>query len=81
VPTPPARQLSDFVNGESGRIARISDSDPAMLRYFDSVGVALDVTITVLERRDYAGTVSIRLGTHDDSIELGNPAAQAIWLV
>ncbi|MFC0447249.1 metal-dependent transcriptional regulator [Rhodococcus jostii] len=81
VPTPPARQLSDFVNGESGRIARISDSDPAMLRYFDSVGVALDVTVTVLERRDYAGTVSIRLDTEDDSIELGNPAAQAIWLV
>ncbi|MDT2008688.1 metal-dependent transcriptional regulator [Rhodococcus opacus] len=81
VPTPPARQLSDFVNGESGRIARISDSDPAMLRYFDSVGVALDVTVTVLERRDYAGTVSIRLDAEDDSIELGNPAAQAIWLV
>jgi DtxR family Mn-dependent transcriptional regulator len=81
VPTPPARQLSDFVNGESGRIARISDSDPAMLRYFDSVGVALDVTVTVLERRDFAGTVSIRLDSQDDSIELGNPAAQAIWLV
>lgn len=81
VPTPPARQLSDFVNGESGRIARISDSDPAMLRYFDSVGVALDVTVTVLERRDFAGTVSIRLDSQEDSIELGNPAAQAIWLV
>ncbi|MEV0946329.1 metal-dependent transcriptional regulator [Rhodococcus sp. NPDC049939] len=81
VPTPPARQLSDFANGESGRIARISDSDPAMLRYFDSVGVALDVMITVLERRDYAGTVCIQLGTEKDSIELGNPAAQAIWLV
>jgi DtxR family Mn-dependent transcriptional regulator len=81
VPTPPARQLSDFVNGESGRIARISDSDPAMLRYFDSVGVALDVTVTVLERRDFAGTVSVRIGVQEDTVELGNPAAQAIWLV
>ncbi|MFZ2173609.1 MAG: metal-dependent transcriptional regulator [Rhodococcus sp. (in: high G+C Gram-positive bacteria)] len=81
VPTPPARQLSDFTNGESGRIARISDSDPAMLRYFDSVGVALDVSVTLLERRDYAGTVSVRLGTSEDSVELGHPAAHAIWLV
>ncbi|WP_072687739.1 metal-dependent transcriptional regulator [Rhodococcus marinonascens] len=81
VPAPPARQLSDFANGESGRIARISDSDPAMLRYFDSVGVALDVTVTMLERRDYAGTASIQLGADEDSIDLGNPAAQAIWLV
>ncbi|MCQ4119390.1 metal-dependent transcriptional regulator [Rhodococcus tibetensis] len=81
VPTPPARQLSDFGNGESGRIARISDSDPAMLRYFDSVGVALDVEVTVLERRDYAGTVSVRLDAGPDSVDLGSPAAQAIWLV
>lgn len=90
IPTPPARQLSDFTNGESGLIARISDSDPDMLRYFDSVGVALDVSVTVLERRDFAGTVSVRLHPHADTadgasdsdpVELGHPAAQSIWLV
>ncbi|TJZ73390.1 metal-dependent transcriptional regulator [Rhodococcus oryzae] len=82
IPTPPARQLSDFADGESGRVARISDSDPAMLRYFDTVGIALDLTITVVERRDFAGTVSVRLGDGvDDTVDLGNPAAEAIWLV
>ncbi|MDH6679948.1 DtxR family Mn-dependent transcriptional regulator [Rhodococcus sp. LBL1] len=83
VPTPPARQLSDFEDGDAGRVARISDADPAMLRYFDSVGIALDTEITVVERRDYAGTVSIRLGSDPASgtVDLGNPAAQAIWLV
>lgn len=83
IPTPPARQLSDFQDGDSGRVARISDADPAMLRYFDSVGIALDTEITVVERRDFAGTVSIRLGTDPAAaaIDLGNPAAQAIWLV
>ncbi|WP_415395379.1 metal-dependent transcriptional regulator [Rhodococcus globerulus] len=81
IPTPPARQLSDFTNGERGRVARISDSDPEMLRYFDSVGVTLDVEITVEERRDFAGTVSVRLGDNPDCIDLGSPVAQAIWLV
>jgi DtxR family transcriptional regulator, Mn-dependent transcriptional regulator len=82
VPTPPARQLSDFHDGQSGVVARISDSDPAMLRYFDSVGIALDTKITVVERRDFAGTVAIRLGDDGaDPVDLGNPAAQAIWLV
>ena len=81
VPTPPARQLSDFANGERGRVARISDSDPEMLRYFDSVGVSLDVEITVEERRDFAGTVSVRLGDNPECIDLGSPVAQAIWLV
>ncbi|WP_280232428.1 metal-dependent transcriptional regulator [Nocardia cyriacigeorgica] len=80
VPTPPARQLSDFGDGESGRVARISDSDPAMLRYFDEVGIALDTPITVVERRDFAGTVAIRVGADDQPVDLGTPAAEAIWM-
>lgn len=82
IPTPPARQLSDFADGEGGRVARISDADPAMLRYFDSVGIALDTQITVVERRDFAGTVSIRIGdSTSGNVDLGSPAAEAIWLV
>ena len=38
VPTPDARQLSVCEDGETGTVARISDADPEMLRYFDSVG-------------------------------------------
>lgn len=82
VPTPAAKQLSDFVDGESGRVARISDSDPAMLRYFDSVGIALDTEVCIIERRDFAGTVSVRIGSDSAApIDLGSIAAQAIWLV
>lgn len=85
IPAPRARTLVDFADGECGVVARISDSDPAMLRYFDTIGIALDVTITVIERRDYAGTLSVRLGDPDDAaagaVELGTPAAEAIWLV
>ncbi|MBO0853776.1 MAG: metal-dependent transcriptional regulator [Nocardia sp.] len=79
VPTPPARQLSDFEAGQSGRVARISDFDPAMLRYFDSVGIALDTVITVVERRDFAGTIAVCIG--ENTLDLGSPAAEAIWLI
>ncbi|WP_328601545.1 metal-dependent transcriptional regulator [Nocardia terrae] len=78
VPTPPARQLSDFDAGESGRVARISDSDPAMLRYFDSLGIALDTPIAVVERRDFAGTIAVQV--QERTIDLGSIAAEAIWL-
>ncbi|MFD5808568.1 metal-dependent transcriptional regulator [Rhodococcus aetherivorans] len=82
IPTPPARQLSAFVDGEHGRVARISDADPAMLRYFDDVGIALDTDIRVVERRDFAGTVSVRIGGDGGTtVDLGYPAADAIWLV
>lgn len=82
ISSPEATRLSDYVNGQRGRVARISDSDPAMLRYFGSVGIALDLSITVVERRDYAGTVAIELG-HDSAapIDLGQRAAEAIWMV
>ena len=39
VPTPDARQLSVCEDGATGTVARISDADPEMLRYFDSVGI------------------------------------------
>ncbi len=82
VAAPKAIRLSDYTDGQHGRVARISDSDPDMLRYFDSVGISLDLAVTVLERRDYAGTVAIELGHEDkNTIDLGQRAAEAIWMV
>lgn len=87
VPMPPARQLSVCADGEHGSVARISDSDSEMLRYFDSVGITLDSHLTVLARRDFAGTVSVGVGDGhggdgaDRTVELGSLAAQAIWVL
>jgi DtxR family transcriptional regulator, Mn-dependent transcriptional regulator len=83
VPTPPARQLSVCEDGEAGVVARISDADPEMLRYFDSVGINLDSRVRVLARRDFAGmiTVSIENDGGGSTVDLGSPAAQAIWVV
>jgi DtxR family Mn-dependent transcriptional regulator len=87
VPTPPARQLSVCQDGDAGTVARISDADPEMLRYFDSVGISLDSRLRVLARRDFAGLISVAIedSAHPDdpgtTIDLGSPAAQAIWVV
>lgn len=86
VPTPPARQLSQCQDGEAGTVARISDADPEMLRYFDTVGISLDSRVTVLARRDFAGMISIAVrnpstGDGENTVDLGRPAAEAIWVV
>ncbi|MGB2919399.1 MAG: manganese-binding transcriptional regulator MntR [Mycobacterium sp.] len=90
VPTPPARQLSVCEDGDAGTIARISDADPEMLRYFDTVGISLDSRLRVVARRDFAGMISVTVqnpgdpAVDDDSqttVDLGSPAAQAIWVV
>ncbi|MGV0643358.1 manganese-binding transcriptional regulator MntR [Mycolicibacterium sp. XJ879] len=88
VPTPDARQLSECSDGDTGTIARISDADPEMLRYFDSVGIALDSRLQVLARRDFAGMISVAVKSADAAenepgatVELGSPAAEAIWVI
>jgi DtxR family Mn-dependent transcriptional regulator len=83
VPTPPARQLSECEDGDAGTVARISDADPEMLRYFDSVGISLDSRLRVLARRDFAGLISVSVESADGdaTVDLGSPAAEAIWVV
>ena len=84
VPTPPARQLWACRDGDTGTVARISDSDPEMLRYFDSVGISLDSRLRVLTRREFAGMISVEIESDEGTattVELGSPAARAIWVV
>lgn len=86
VPTPPARQLWDCHDGETGTVARISDADPEMLRYFDSVGISLDSRLRVQARREFAGIISVAVkppephAGAESTVDLGSPAAQAIWV-
>jgi DtxR family Mn-dependent transcriptional regulator len=84
VPTPPARQLWACRDGDIGTVARISDSDPEMLRYFDSVGISLDSRLRVVTRREFAGMISVEIESDDGTlaaVDLGSPAARAIWVV
>lgn len=84
VPTPPARQLWACRDGEVGTVARISDADPEMLRYFHSVGISLDSRLRVITHREFAGMISVSVESTDGeatTVELGSPAARAIWVV
>jgi DtxR family Mn-dependent transcriptional regulator len=75
---PSARRLWDLTSGR-GTVARISDADPVLLRYFAEVGLGLDATVVVRERRDAVGVISIQVDGRD--VELGEVAACAVWIV
>ncbi len=84
VPTPPARQLWGCDDGDTGTVARISDANPEMLRYFAGVGINLDSRLRVLTRREFAGMMSVAIESVDGAettVDLGSPAARAIWVV
>ena len=74
-----AALLADLDAGARGSIVRIADSDPEMLRYFESVGIGLDRVVTVVARRDFAGTIEISVDG-GCLIILGDIATRAIWL-
>nr|KEP22825.1 DtxR family transcriptional regulator [Georgenia sp. SUBG003] len=81
VPSPPASQLHLVPGGARVRVARISDTDPQVLRYFDDLGVALDTELHVVDRREFAGTLTIEVGDHPGPVEVGLTAAEAVWVV
>lgn len=83
LPVSPARQLWACLDGDVVTVSRISDANPEMLRYFDSLSITLDSQVQVLTRREFAGMVSVSVRAADGSsttVELGSPAARAIWV-
>ncbi|MDR2380707.1 MAG: metal-dependent transcriptional regulator [Bifidobacteriaceae bacterium] len=77
---PVASALSQAPTGTVAIIERISDADPAMLRYFASVGLVPAAPVSVLERRDFAGVIALAVGPDARLVELGEIAAGAIWV-
>ena len=62
---PPTRALADLVPGDRGTFVRVSDSEPAMLRYLDGQGIAPGDDFEVLQRAPFDGPLTVRFGTHE----------------
>jgi DtxR family transcriptional regulator, Mn-dependent transcriptional regulator len=70
------RSLADLEPGDRGRFVRVSDSDPAMLRYLSERGVTLGDSFEVLDRQPFGGPLTVRF---DDTLQvLGGTLAAAM---
>jgi DtxR family transcriptional regulator, Mn-dependent transcriptional regulator len=70
------RSLADLGPGDRGRFVRVSDSDPAMLRYLSERGVRLGDALEVLDRQPFEGPLTVRFG---DTLQvLGGALAAAM---
>ncbi|MGA2928245.1 MAG: metal-dependent transcriptional regulator [Solirubrobacteraceae bacterium] len=83
IPTPefeiderPTRSLDELSVGAAGRFARVSDSDPEMLRYLAVHGIALDARLEVVDRQPFGGPVFVRFGRREHPI--GGQLARAM---
>ena len=59
------RRLSDMEPGERGTVVRISDSDPAMLRYLAELGVSPGDPVRIVDRQPFGGPITVRFGGDD----------------
>jgi DtxR family transcriptional regulator, Mn-dependent transcriptional regulator len=62
--------------GAKGRFVRVSDSDPAMLRYLTARGIELGSRLEIIAREPFDGPLTVRFGTADHV--LGGALARAM---
>jgi DtxR family Mn-dependent transcriptional regulator len=65
--------------GQTSVVERISDADPEMLRFVESIGIAVGSPVRLVDRHDYAGLLVVETST-GTSEHLGTVVAQAIWV-
>jgi DtxR family Mn-dependent transcriptional regulator len=61
VPMDESRSLYALEPGERGTFVRVSDSDPAMLRFLSERGITPGADIDVLERQPFDGPLTVRV--------------------
>ena len=76
---PPMVRLADLPAGATGVVGRVSDASPEVLQYLTSVGVTLEVPLTVVRREAAAGVLTVTVG--GSAVVLGAPAAAAVWVL
>ncbi len=74
---PDAVTLARLTTGETGRVARINDRDPQVLRHLEAEGIALDSVLEIVDASSTGATVA-----HDGGrCELAAEALESIWVV
>jgi DtxR family Mn-dependent transcriptional regulator len=74
----PTRSLADLEPGERGVFARMSDSDPEMLRYLSGRGIAPGDTLELRGREPFGGPLTVRAGGREHALGVGIARAMRI---
>jgi DtxR family Mn-dependent transcriptional regulator len=64
----PTRIMESLSPGDQGVFVRVSDSDPAMLRYLDSCGIFPGNRFTVRDRQPFGGPLFVLFGEREHAI-------------
>lgn len=62
LPASASRSLQSLEPGMTGRFARVSDSDPGMLRFLSQQGIAPGDRLEVVDKQPFDGPLFVRIG-------------------
>jgi DtxR family transcriptional regulator, Mn-dependent transcriptional regulator len=79
---PHAHRLSELDVGHTGRITRISDENPELLRYLAAEEIHLDADIEVLGRKPFGGALVVRIGSGGTNrqFDLADEVTSSLWV-
>lgn len=79
---PDALPLDSFDDGHSGRVTRISDEDPQLLRFLAAEDIGIGSPVEVLGRTPFGGPLQARVGTGTGArdFSFGKELTGAIWV-
>jgi DtxR family Mn-dependent transcriptional regulator len=82
VQVPAAHRMSELDEGHTGRITRISDENPELLRYLASEEIDLDADVEVMGRKPFGGALVVRIGSAGRSrvFDLADEVTSSLWV-
>jgi DtxR family transcriptional regulator, Mn-dependent transcriptional regulator len=75
---PPRPTLADIEPGVAVRVARVSDRDPALLRYLGELGLYPEARVEILERAPFGGP--LRLLVEGAPCDVGDELARHVFV-
>ena len=79
---PHAHLMNELDQGHTGRITRISDENPDLLRYLSAEEIDLDSEVEVVGRKPFGGALVVRISSEGKTREydLTDEVTSALWV-
>jgi DtxR family Mn-dependent transcriptional regulator len=74
-------KLSDLPPGQTARVRRVLDEDPALLRYLGELGLIVGARLEITERAPFDGPLYVRLLESPAVCALGEGVTDAVFVV
>jgi DtxR family Mn-dependent transcriptional regulator len=78
VPSESQQSLAELAPGTPAQIRRVSDQDPAHLRYLSDLGLVPNATVSLIESAPFDGPMRVRLGAQEHILD--RQLARQIWV-